>query len=126
MECFGSLFLFLQLYCSGSASLLQSALFPDAAAVCRVKGVNTAAVASEHNASFLQLRSQMYFFLYTLKHTHTHKHTNKLFLTVDIAPLFGDLPLDGVVHWCDRWQRRRRSSGGSHCPGWDVGFACGN
>jgi len=41
---------------------------------------------------------------------------------VDIPSLFGDLLLDGVVHWCDR--RGWGLSGGSHRSRWDVGFAC--
>lgn len=47
-----------------------------------------------------------------------------LVLTVDIPSLFGNLLLDGVVYWCDRWWWWGES-GGSHWPWWDVRLACG-
>lgn len=43
---------------------------------------------------------------------------------MDVPSLFGDLLLDGVVHWCDRrWWRGE--SGGSYWSRWDVGLARG-
>lgn len=42
---------------------------------------------------------------------------------MNIPSLLGDLLLDGIVHWCDRWQWQGWSGG--NCWPWDVGFASG-
>lgn len=54
------------------------------------------------------------------------KKVRVLFLTVHIASLFGDLPLNGVVYRCD-WRRGWRwgLSGRSHWRWWYVGFVRG-
>lgn len=44
---------------------------------------------------------------------------------MDVPSLFGDLLLDGVVYWSDRWRWWWGESGGRHWSWWDVGLACG-